>query len=85
MKLKSNARSAKDGNPRVRNTKFGNRGFTLIEMLVVISMILILLSIALPMYNNSIIRARETTLRHNLATINKCIDQYTLEIGRAHV
>jgi general secretion pathway protein G len=83
MKFKSNARSAKDGNPRVRNTKFGNRGFTLIEMLVVISMILILLSIALPMYNNSIIRARETTLRHNLATINKCIDQYTLDKQKA--
>jgi general secretion pathway protein G len=52
-------------------------------MLVVISMILILLSIALPMYNNSIIRARETTLRHNLATINKCIDQYTLDKQKA--
>jgi general secretion pathway protein G len=78
MKFKSNTRGA-----RVRNAKLRDRGFTLIEMLVVISMILILLSIALPMYNNSIIRARETTLKQNLTTINKCIDQYTLDKQKA--
>jgi prepilin-type N-terminal cleavage/methylation domain-containing protein len=53
MKFRSNARNLK-----LRNIKLRDRGFTLIEMLVVISMILILLAIALPMYNNSIIRAR---------------------------
>jgi len=73
MKFKSKARSL-----RVRH-----RGFTLIEMVVVISLILILLSIALPMYNQSIIRARESTLRQNLATLNKCIDQYTLDKQKA--
>src|ERR1019366_6108245 len=73
MKFRSKARS-----PKVRN-----RGFTLIEMVVVISMILILLSIALPMYNQSIIRARETTLKQNLATLNKVIDQYTLDKQKA--
>jgi general secretion pathway protein G len=78
MNFRSNARDF-----ALHDTKLRNRGFTLIEMLVVISMILILLSIALPMYNNSIIRARETTLRNNLATINKCIDQYTLDKQKA--
>src|SRR5450759_4655003 len=73
MKFRSKGRS-----PKVRN-----RGFTLIEMVVVIGMILILLSIALPMYNQSIIRARETTLRQNLATLNKVIDQYTLDKQKA--
>ena len=73
MKFRSKARS-----PKVRN-----RGFTLLEMVVVISLILILLSIALPMYNQSIIRARESTLRQNLATLNKCIDQYTLDKQKA--
>lgn len=73
MKFRSKARS-----PKVRN-----RGFTLIEMVVVIGMILILLSIALPMYNQSIIRARETTLKQNLATLNKVIDQYTLDKQKA--
>ena len=74
MKFRSHAGSAK-----VRQF----RGFTLIEMLIVISMILILLSIALPMYNQSIMRARETTLKQNLATINKLIDQYTLDKQKA--
>ena len=83
MKFRSKADQAKFRNPKFRNPKFRNRGFTLIEMVVVISMILILLSIALPMYNQSIIRARETTLRQNLATINKVIDQYTLDKQKA--
>jgi len=64
-------------------SKARNRGFTLIEMVVVISLIAILLSIALPMYNQSIIRARETTLKQNLATLNKVIDQYTLDKQKA--
>jgi len=68
---------------KARSRKFCNRGFTLIEMVVVISMVLILLAIALPMYNQSIIRARETTLKQNLATLNKVIDQYTLDKQKA--
>src|SRR5260370_29024674 len=83
MKVESKAGRLKFRNPKFRDPKFRNRGFTLIEMLVVITMILILLSIALPMYNQSIIRARETTLRQNLATINKVIDQYTLDKQKA--
>ena len=83
MKFRSKARSPKFCNPKVRNPKARTRGFTLIEMVVVISMILILLSIALPMYNQSVIRAREATLRQNLATLNKVIDQYTLDKQKA--
>ena len=74
---------SKAGPAKFRHAKFRARGFTLIEMVVVISLILILLSIALPMYNQSIIRARETTLRQNLATLNKVIDQYTLDKQKA--
>ena len=66
-----------------KKSKRGSRGFTLIEMVIVISMILVLLSIALPMYNQSIIRARETTLKQNLATLRKVIDQYTLDKQKA--
>ena len=55
---RSNSAIPEFGNPKVRT-----RGFTLIEMVVVISMILILLSIALPMYNQSVIRAREAKLQ----------------------
>src|SRR5260370_15166077 len=83
MTFRSKARSPQFCNPKVRNPKARTRGFTLIEMVVVISMILILLSIALPMYNQSVIRAREATLRQNLATLNKVIDQYTLDKQKA--
>jgi len=67
------------GNRKVRNPKARVRGFTLIEMLVVIAMILILLSIALPMYNQSIVRARETRLHQDLTTLNKAIQEYSLD------
>src|SRR6202140_1728466 len=58
-------------------------GFTLIEIVVVISMILILLSIALPMYNQSIIRAKEGKLHQNLTTLNKVIQEYSLAKKKA--
>src|ERR1019366_1323449 len=64
-------------------SKARSLGFTLIEMMVVISLILVLMAIVVPMYNQSIIRARETTLKQNLATLNKCIDQYTLDKQKA--
>jgi general secretion pathway protein G len=78
MRFKSKARIQRAGSPRV-----GNRGFTLIEMLVVISMILILLSIALPMYNQSIQRARESRLRNDLKVLNEAVANYSLDKGHA--
>ena len=64
-------------------SRTGQRGFTLIEMVVVISLILVLLSIALPMYNQSILRAREARLHRNLATLNEVIQQYSLDKKQA--
>ncbi len=55
------------------------RGFTLIEMAVVISLILVLLAIAMPMYNQSILRAKESKLHQNLTTLNKVIQEYSLD------
>jgi general secretion pathway protein G len=46
-------------------------------------MILVLLSIALPMYNQSIMRAREAKLKQNLATLNDVIEKYSLDKGHA--
>ncbi len=60
-----------------------DRGFTLIEMMVVISIILILLSIAVPIYSQSLNRAREDNLRQNLETLNRVIVQYTLDKKKA--
>ena len=60
-----------------------NGGFTLIELMVVISIILILLGAALPIYSHSITRARERNLRQNLETLNKTIYQYTQDKKKA--
>ena|ERR1700685_3266494 len=62
---------------QARSTR--NRGFTLIEMVVVITMILILIAIALPMYSQSILRAKEAKLHQNLTTLNKVIEEYSLD------
>src|SRR5271157_5478566 len=59
------------------------RGFTLLEMMVVLSVMLILLSITMPIYSQSIKRAREDTFRQNLETLNKVIVQYTLDKQKA--
>jgi general secretion pathway protein G len=60
-----------------------NRGFTLIEMMVVLSIILILLGVAVPLYSHSIMRAREDNLRKNLETLNQMIYQYTQDKQKA--
>jgi general secretion pathway protein G len=61
----------------------GADGFTLIELMIVISIMLILMAIALPMYNQSVLRAREAVLRQDLFTLRQVIDQYTLDKQKA--
>jgi len=58
------------------------RGFTLIELMVVVSIIGILVSIAVPTYRNIVERARETVLRQNLAVLRDVIDQYYADKGK---
>jgi general secretion pathway protein G len=52
------------------------RGFTLIEVMVVITVILILMGMAIPIYSHSIQQAREENLRKNLNTLNDAIFKY---------
>ena len=59
------------------------RGFTLIEIMIVIMIMIILMGIAVPLYQQSIIRARESVLREDLYTLRNAIDQYTLDKQRA--
>ena len=63
--------------------KTRSRGFTLIELMIVISVILILVSVALPAYNQSIWRARESVLKQNLFALRSVISQYTLDKQKA--
>ncbi|HEY7097474.1 MAG TPA: type II secretion system protein [Terriglobales bacterium] len=65
---------------RVRNS---SRGFTLIELMIVISIMLILVSMAIPAYQTSILRAKESVLRQNLFTLRSLISQYTLDKQKA--
>jgi len=58
-------------------------GFTLIELMIVISIILILVSISIPIYTNSVAHAKEAVLRDDLFTMRSVIDQYTLDKQKA--
>src|SRR5256712_2280748 len=60
-----------------------SRGFTLIELMIVISLILILVSSSIPAYNQSILRAKESVLMQNLFTLRSLISQYTLDKQKA--
>ena len=66
---------------KLRNRR--DRGFTLIELMIVISMILILVSISIPAYNQSILRAKESVLRQDLFQLRSLISQYTLDKQKA--
>ncbi|MBC7665177.1 MAG: prepilin-type N-terminal cleavage/methylation domain-containing protein [Caulobacter sp.] len=58
------------------------RGFTLIELIVVMAIVALLVSIAAPRYFRSIERARESTLRTSLNVMRDAIDQFESDKGR---
>jgi general secretion pathway protein G len=73
--LSSNPQSAIIRNPH-------SRGFTLLELMIVISIIVILAVIAMPQYQKSITHARETVLRDDLYLMRKAIDLYAADKGK---
>jgi len=60
-----------------------NSGFTMLEMMIVMIIMGILLSIALPIYSQAIVRAREAVLRNDLFELRKLLSQYTLDKQKA--
>jgi general secretion pathway protein G len=68
-------------NPNIK-TRNSRRGFTLIELIVVVAIIGILATIALPAMKNAPIRAREAVIRADLYQMRSCIDQYLADKGR---
>jgi general secretion pathway protein G len=57
----------------------GDEGFTLIEMLIVISILMVLLAIAVPNYSHHVVLAKEARLHQDLTTLNKVIQEFSLD------
>ena len=69
--------------PGSRAARRGLRGFTFVELMVVVTIIVILITIAIPVYQKSIIRTKESVLRNNLFTMRQVIDNYTYDKQKA--
>ncbi|MDT7847982.1 prepilin-type N-terminal cleavage/methylation domain-containing protein [Methylophilus sp. VKM B-3414] len=58
------------------------RGFTLVELLVVLSILALLLSLALPRYFSGVQRAKEQALKQQLITTRKALDEFYADQGQ---
>jgi general secretion pathway protein G len=63
--------------------RFGVAGFTLIELMAVMAIIVILASVAAVRYDRSVERAKEAALHHDLSVLRDAINQYTLDKQQA--
>jgi len=58
-------------------------GFTFVELTVVIAVIVILITIAIPIYARTITRSKESVLKNNILTLQTVIDNYTYDKQKA--
>ena len=61
----------------------GKCGFTIIELMIVMAIVTILVSVAVPFYQKSILRSKESVLKNNLFTLRTVIDEYTFDKQKA--
>jgi general secretion pathway protein G len=68
----------------VTGKRSGNKqgGFSLLELMIAMFIMIILLAVALPTYQRSVQSARETVLKENLWQMRKAIDQYSADKGK---
>lgn len=64
------------------DTRRAQRGFTLIELMVVMSLIVVLASVGLTLYGNSVTRAKEAVLKEDLYRMRDAIDQFYADKNR---
>ncbi len=77
--LKSKVQSlVKNQRPKTKDQS----GFSLLELMIAMFILIILLSVALPAYQRTIQHARETVLKENLWQMRRAIDQYTADKGK---
>ena len=81
--MESPTQNGKPVSVRARRAMKRLRGFTFVELMVVITIMVILITMAIPIYNRSIIRAKESVLKNNLFTLRTVIDQYSYDKGKA--
>jgi general secretion pathway protein G len=70
----------------IRERKLSSRsasGFTLVELLIVMTIIAILMAVAIPHYQASVKAAREASLREDLQVMRQAIDSYTMDKQKA--
>jgi general secretion pathway protein G len=62
--------------------RIASAGFTLLELMIVISILVILAMIAVAQYQKTVLAAKEATLRENLFQMRKMLDQYAADKGK---
>jgi general secretion pathway protein G len=67
----------------MQQSRKNSAGFTMIELLIVITVILILMAVAVPKFTGSLQRAREAVLKEDLHTMRDAIDSYTMDKQKA--
>lgn len=82
MKSPRHPTSTTHRHARLRHARWSGPGFTLIEMLVVMTLIAMLLTLAVPRYFGSLDKGRDRVQQQNVATLRDAIDKFKADLGR---